>query len=65
VHLAGKADGCDIFAAEIRACKCFANGKTGRPPPVLRMLLGPSDLRRGEGLMVRSGGRNNAAVAID
>jgi hypothetical protein len=29
------------------------------------MLLGPADLRRGEGLVVRGGGRNNAAVAIN
>jgi hypothetical protein len=45
VHLAGKADAGYILAVEIRARKRFANGKAGCPPPVVRMLLGPADLR--------------------
>jgi hypothetical protein len=65
VHLAGKADASNIFAAEIGARKRFANGEASGAPPVFGMLLGPADLRRGEGLMIRSGGGGNAAVAVD
>jgi hypothetical protein len=43
----------------------LANGEASRLPPIFRMLLGPADLRRGEGLMVRSGGSDNAAVAVN
>jgi outer membrane usher protein FimD/PapC len=65
VHLTGKADAGDLFAAEACARKRFANGDAGRLPPVIGMLLGPADLRRGEGLVVRGCGRDNAAVTID
>jgi hypothetical protein len=65
VHLARKADAGDVFAAEIRFGERLADGEAGGAPPVFRMLLGPANLRRGEGLMVRSGRRDNAAVAAD
>jgi hypothetical protein len=64
VHLAGKADAGDLIAVEARARKCFADCDAGRLPPIVGMLLGPADLRRGEGLMIRSRGGDNAAVAI-
>jgi hypothetical protein len=65
VHLTGKADAGDVFAAEIRFGERLADGEAGGAPPIIGMLFGPADLRRGEGLMIRSGGRYNAAVAID
>jgi hypothetical protein len=65
VHLTGKADAGYILTAEIRARKRFANGEAGRAPPVFRMLLGPANLRRGKGSMIRGGGGDNAAVAVD
>jgi hypothetical protein len=65
VHLAGKADAGDVFAAEIRFGERLADGEAGGAPPVFGMLLGPADLRRGEGLVIRGGGRDNATVAID
>jgi hypothetical protein len=65
MHLAGEANAGNVFAREIRSLECVANRCAGGAPPVFRMLLGPADLRRGEGLMVFRGRRDNGAAAID
>lgn len=65
VHLAGEADTGDIFAGEIGIRERLANGEAGGAPPILGMLLGPADLRRGEGLVIGGGRRDDPAVAIN
>jgi hypothetical protein len=65
VHLAGEADAGDFFAAKVRCREGLADRDAGGAPPVLRVLLGPADLRRGEGLVIFGGRRDDAAAAID
>jgi hypothetical protein len=65
VHLAGKAHAGNFFAPEVRTRKRLANSDARGSPPVLRVLLGPADLRRREWLVVFGGGRDDAAAAID
>ena len=65
VHLAGKTDADNIFGGEIRLSKGLAHGEAGRAPPVFGMLLGPTDVRRSEGLVVCRCGGDDAAVVID
>jgi len=65
VHLAGKADAGDIADGQFRARDSFADGDTSGAPPVFGMLLGPTDLRRSEGLMVFCRRRDDAAIAIE
>jgi len=65
VHLPGKANAGNLLGAEIRGGNGFANRDAGRAPPIFRLLLCPSDLRRSEGLMFFRGGGDDAALAID
>jgi hypothetical protein len=64
VHLAGEADAGDFFAAKVRCRKRLPNSNAGGTPPVLRVLLGPADLRRRERLMFFRGGGDNTTAAI-
>lgn len=65
MHLAGEADAGYFLGAKVGACDGLANRDAGGAPPVLRLLLGPSDLRGSEGLMFFRGGGNDAALAVD
>ena len=65
MHLSGETDASDFLRGQIRAGDGFANRDARGAPPVLGMLLGPSDLRRGKWLMVLGGGRDDAAAAIE
>jgi len=65
VHLAGEANTGDVFASEIRARQRFAHGDTGSAPPVLGLLLGPANLRRGKGPMIFRGRRGEPTSLID
>jgi len=65
VHLTGEANTSDFFSVEIGTRYGLANRNARGAPPVLRLLLGPADLRRSEGLMLFRGGRDDAAVAVD
>src|SRR5438445_13607779 len=64
VHLSGEADASNFFGAEIGARDGFTNRDAGGTPPILGVLLGPTDLLRSEGLVLFRGGRNEAAAAI-
>ncbi len=48
VHLPGKTDAGDLIAGNIRSPNGILNGELAGFPPVSRILLGPSGLRRGE-----------------
>src|SRR5438477_2801593 len=65
VHLSGEADASNFFGAEIGARDGFTNRDAGGTPPILGVLLGPTDLLRSEGLVLFRGGRDHAATAID
>src|ERR671923_853829 len=64
MHLAGEPDACDVFACEIRATKCFANGDAGGAPPVFGLLLRPANLWSRKRLMICGGGRNEPPALI-
>jgi hypothetical protein len=65
MHLTGEADAGDFFAAKVRCREGLANRDAGGAPPVFRVLFGPADLWRGEGLVVFGGGGDDAAAVID
>jgi len=65
VHLTGEADAGDVFASEIRGGKRSAHGGASGVPPILGLLLGPANLRRGKGLMILRGGGDKATRLIE
>jgi hypothetical protein len=65
VHLTGEADAGYFFGAQTGARDGFADGDACSAPPVFRLLLSPSDLRRSERLMLFRGGGDDAALAVD
>src|SRR5712664_1950773 len=65
VHLTGEADAGDFFGAKAGTRDGFANRDAGGTPPVFGVLLGPTDLRRSEGLVFFRRGGDDAAVAIN
>jgi hypothetical protein len=65
VHLTGEADAGNVLGAEVRGRESFANRNAGGTPPVFGMLFGPSDLRRGKGLVFFGCGCEQVALFID
>jgi nitroreductase len=64
VHLARKADASNVSATQPRLRQHLAHGNTCRTPPVARVLLRPSDLRRRKGSMLFGRGRNHSSLLI-
>jgi hypothetical protein len=54
VHLPGKSHASNVIRAKSSAFDRFRNGDATGPPPILRTLLSPSDLRRGKRFMLLS-----------
>lgn len=52
VHLPGEADGRDFVSARFRRMECALNRQSAGSPPIVRILLCPSHLRRREGNML-------------
>jgi len=65
VHLTRKPDAGDLIGVKIPGRKGFADSNSAGTPPVLRLLLGPADLRGGERLVLLSRGCNYTAGLID
>jgi len=63
--LARETDAGDIFADKVRASERFVHREASGAPPILGLLLGPANLRRGERLVVFRGARDKAAALID
>jgi hypothetical protein len=55
MHLAGEAHARNIFGTEIGFLQRFGDGRATGPPPIFGTLLGPSDLRRRERLVLFGG----------
>ena len=63
VHLAGETDSGDGTGIEAGKLQRFANGQSGRAPPVARVLLRPARLRAGKvGVLFRAGGEDRAEI---
>src|SRR5271157_1545529 len=65
VHLTREANAGDLAATEFGLAESFANCHATSPPPVCRMLLCPTDLRRGKRLVPLHGGGNHLATFVD
>jgi hypothetical protein len=65
VHLSGETNAGDIIGAEAGFLDRFGNCQTAGSPPVVRMLLGPADLRRGKRGVLLGGGRDDMTLLID
>jgi hypothetical protein len=65
VHLPGETDAGNFIGAEAGLLDRFRNGYAAGAPPVVGMLLGPTDLGRGEGSVIFGRGRNDVTVLID
>ena len=65
MHLTGETYAGDVFSAKVGTRDGFANRNTGGAPPVLRLLLGPANLRRSKGLVFFRGRGDDVAVAIN
>ena len=66
MHLTGKSDADNFFAAQISLSQRFFYSDAAGSPPIFGMLFGPSKLRRGEPFMIfRGGGNDLAALAQD
>jgi len=46
VHLSGETDTCNAGPFQVRALQYLRNGNLASSPPIVRMLLGPANLRR-------------------
>jgi hypothetical protein len=53
VHLSGEADAADCLSARTELRKGLRDGATACFPPIARVLLGPADLRRLKGNVIR------------
>ena len=65
MHLARQADAGDVARAKAGVGESFTNRNGASPPPVFRVLFGPSDLRRSEGRVFLGRGREQAALFVD
>jgi len=65
MHLAGKADTGNLAGTQIGDGEDFANSEARSAPPVLRVLFGPTDLWRSEGLVFFCGRGADAAIMVD
>jgi hypothetical protein len=65
MHLARETDAGDVFAREARASQRFADRNARGAPPVLGLLLGPTNLRSSKGFVIFGGGRDKKAALID
>ena len=65
MHLAGQPDAGDVTRSARRAVEHGPDGEPAGPPPVVRRLLGPAGLRRGEGRVVFSRGAEDAPAVVD
>jgi len=65
VHLSGVANAADLFATEVGSGQRFPNRYRAGPPPVVRVLLRPSDLGGRKGRVIFRGGRNDTPARLD
>jgi hypothetical protein len=65
MHLAGEAYTCNIVGTKVGFLQRFGNGRATGSPPIFGALLGPSDLRRGEGLVLFRGRRDYVTLFVD
>jgi hypothetical protein len=65
VHLAGEADGGNRFGGDAALGEDRANRKLAGAPPVVRILLRPGGLRRGERGVVGGPRREQPAILVE
>jgi hypothetical protein len=64
VHLPGEADTGNVLRPKARVCQGLRNRDATGPPPVFRLLFGPSDLRGGKRRVFFGCGRDHVALFV-
>src|SRR4249920_1878837 len=65
MHLARKSYASDLVAPQVSLRQRFANGDPCGTPPILRTLLGPPNLRRGERFVFFGSRRGDASFLVN
>jgi hypothetical protein len=65
MHLSGKSYAGDLIGLQVCGGEGFADGDSSGSPPILRVLLGPADLGRSEGLVFFGSGRGNLPIGTN
>jgi len=65
VHLPGETHAGDFFRAELCLSERLVNGDAAGAPPILGLLLSPSDLRGGKWNVLFGSGCDHVALLVD
>src|SRR5262245_43960125 len=65
MHLSGKSNAGDLLLLNTGFGERLGNGNLCRTPPVIGILVRPTDSRRGKGLMFFSNGGKNPPMLVD
>jgi hypothetical protein len=65
VHLPRETDAGNFFSAQVGTRDGFADSYARSSPPIFRLLLSPTDLRRSKWLMLFRSGGDDTAMAVN